>query len=126
MRFFIDECLSPALAQRLNATGDHDALHPRDYGRLGERDDTVLRRCLDEDRIIVTENARDFRRLVGAADIHPGLIILPSVARETAWRLLSAAVADLAAQANPDQALVNRVLEVAADGTLTYFDLPTA
>lgn len=55
MRLFIDECLSPALAHHLNQSGAHDALHPRDYGRLGERDDEVLARCLAADRVIVTE-----------------------------------------------------------------------
>ena len=49
MRLFIDECLSPVLAQRLNDSGLHDALHPRDYGRLGDPDHVVLRRCLDRD-----------------------------------------------------------------------------
>jgi predicted nuclease of predicted toxin-antitoxin system len=124
LRFFIDECLSPILARRLNATGEHDAAHPRDYGRLGERDDTILTRCVAEDRIIVTENARDFRKLVGAAPIHPGLIILASVGREATWRLLSIAIADLLAQTNPDQAMINRVLELGPDGHRTYYDLP--
>ncbi|WP_425542510.1 DUF5615 family PIN-like protein [Sphingomonas oligophenolica] len=52
MKLFIDECLSPALARHLNQSGTHDVLHPRDYGRLGERDDEVLARCLAEDRMI--------------------------------------------------------------------------
>jgi hypothetical protein len=29
----------------------------------------------------VTENADDFRKLAAAVDLHPGLIILPSIAR---------------------------------------------
>ena len=64
LRLFIDECLSPQLARHLNITGDHDATHPRDMGRLGEPDHVVLSRCLSEDRVIVTENAVDFRKLV--------------------------------------------------------------
>ncbi len=28
MKLFIDECLSPQLAARLNAAGRHDAVHP--------------------------------------------------------------------------------------------------
>ena len=36
MRLFIDECPSPLLARVLNETGEHDAIHPRDMGRLGE------------------------------------------------------------------------------------------
>ena len=65
MKLFIDECLSPELARRLNDSGLLEAIHPRDYGRLGEPDHIVLRRCLDEDRTIVAQNARDFRKLIG-------------------------------------------------------------
>jgi predicted nuclease of predicted toxin-antitoxin system len=90
---FIDECLSPQLALRLNATGHFDAVHPLHVGRRGEADYRVLEWCLAEDRAIVTENARDFRRLVGKTDVHPGLIILPAVDREGTWKLLEAALA---------------------------------
>jgi hypothetical protein len=55
----------------------------------------VLAWCIEEDRIIVTENARDFRRLIGKMELHPGLIILPSVDREGTWTLPQAAVAFL-------------------------------
>ena|SRR5215475_7635668 len=60
-----DECLSPELATRLNKTGRHDAIHPLHVGRRGEPDRRLLQRCVAEDRTIVTENARDFRRLIG-------------------------------------------------------------
>jgi predicted nuclease of predicted toxin-antitoxin system len=82
VRFFIDECLSPQLAIRLNNTGRHDAVHPLHVGRRGEPDHRVLAWCIAEDRITVTENARDFRHLIGKTELHPGLIILPSVDRE--------------------------------------------
>jgi predicted nuclease of predicted toxin-antitoxin system len=93
VRLFIDECLSPQLALRLNATGSFDAVHPLHVGRRGEPDHRVLEWCLAEDRVIVTENARDFRRLVGKTEVHPGLIILPAVDREGTWKLLQAALA---------------------------------
>lgn len=124
VRLFIDECLSPVLAARLNATGLHDALHPRDYGRLGEPDHLVLRRCLLEGRTIVTQNARDFRKLLGATDLHPGLIVLPAVGRERSWSLLEAAILAIAAQGELDGVLINRVLEVTASGEMAFFDLP--
>ncbi|MBV8189350.1 MAG: DUF5615 family PIN-like protein [Alphaproteobacteria bacterium] len=72
MRFFIDESLSPLLALRLNETGEFDAIHPLHVGRRGEADHRVLARCLEENRIIVTQNARDFRRLIGKVKTHPG------------------------------------------------------
>ena len=124
VRLFIDECLSPLLARRLNETGRHDARHPRDYGRLGEPDHLVLRRCLDESRVMVTENARDFRSLVGKTDIHPGLIILPATGREQSWILLSAVISAIEAEGDPNRTMINRVAEVAASGAMRIFDLP--
>jgi hypothetical protein len=38
---------------------------------------------------VVTENAEDFRKLAGSVELHPGLIVLPSVARNGSWRLCS-------------------------------------
>jgi predicted nuclease of predicted toxin-antitoxin system len=124
LKLFIDECLSPALARHLNQSGAHDALHPRDYGRLGERDDEVLARCLAEDRVIVTENAADFRKLVAREDIHPGLIILPNVTRDASLALLLAAIAYLEALGSPQDVIVNHVLEIDADGSARLYPLP--
>ncbi|MGZ8363816.1 MAG: DUF5615 family PIN-like protein [Caulobacteraceae bacterium] len=124
VKLFIDECLSPMLAARLNSSGLHDAIHPRDYGRTGEPDHVVLSRCLNESRIIVTQNARDFRKLAGAVDIHPGLVILPAVAREQSWNLLCAVIDTILAQGNPDQIMINRVAEVSAAGEVILYDLP--
>lgn len=124
MRLFIDECLSPELANRLNGSGAHEAVHPRDYGRLGEPDHAVLRRCLDEDRTIVTQNARDFRKLVGREEVHPGLIILPAVGRERSWTLLQAALQTIAAKGDPGEVMINRVAEVDETGVVQLFDLP--
>ncbi|MCA6298337.1 MAG: DUF5615 family PIN-like protein [Phenylobacterium sp.] len=124
MRLFIDECLSPVLAQRLNDSGLHNALHPRDYGRLGEPDHVVLRRCVDESRTIVTENARDFRKLVGATEIHPGLIVLPAVGREQSWDLLQAAIAAIEAPGDPGRTLINQVVEVTLSGEVSFYTLP--
>lgn len=109
---------------RLNASGEHDAIHPRDLGRLGERDDQVLAHCLRESRTIVTENAVDFRRLVAAAEIHPGLIILLSVSRVEAERLLDLVLAEFAIRGEPASAMINMVIEITPGGELTVYDLP--
>lgn len=124
MRLFIDECLSPRLAERLNATGEHDAIHPLHVGRRGERDDTILARCTREDRVIVTENGEDFRDLVARADIHPGLIVLPVLPREEAYGLLLQTIAFLAAKGDPMDVMVNHVLDVDRDGSCRLYPLP--
>ena len=126
MRFFVDECLSPQIAVRLNNSGQHDAIHPLHVGRRGEDDTAVLARCLAEDRIIVTENARDFRKLVAREAIHPGLILMPCVDRETSWRFLQTAISHLALTnlRRPEDAIVNHVLEVDMVGVCTLTPLP--
>lgn len=124
MRLFIDECLSPQLARHLNETGEHDAIHPRDMGRLGEPDHVVLGRCLAEDRVIVTENAVDFRKLVAREELHPGLILLPSVSRDLSFQLLTEATTYLASRGEPADVMVNHVLEVSDAGVFALFPLP--
>ena len=125
MKFFVDECLSPVLARRLNTLGI-DAFHPLDVGRRGERDDMVLARCVAEDRTLITENAKDFRGLVGRLDVHPGLIVFPAIDREGTWRLLSAVVDFLVQQENPRDYMFNRVLEICEDGTIRSSQLPVS
>jgi predicted nuclease of predicted toxin-antitoxin system len=114
LRFFIDECLSPAIATRLNEGGGHEAVHPLHVGRRGEDDATVLARCIAEDRIIVTENAGDFRKLAAREPFHPGLIVMPCVDKETSWRLLQAAIEHLDNRSGtrPEDEIVNNVLEI--------------
>lgn len=124
MRLFIDECLSPQLATRLNATGRHDAVHPLHVGRRGEPDHRVLARCIAEDRVIVTENARDFRKLVGRTALHPGLIVLPSIGREGTWMLLQTAIGFIEGRGDPTDAMVNHVLEVGESGGMAFLPLP--
>ena len=124
MKLFIDECLSPRLALWLNETGEHDAVHPLHVGRRGLPDHAVLAWCLDEDRTIVTENARDFRKLVGRTELHPGLVVLPALSREETWRLLQAAIAYLCERGEPSDVMVNRVLEIDEHGVMTLYDLP--
>lgn len=121
MRFFIDECLSPILARRLNESGEHEAIHPLDFGRRGERDDVIVEHCLVEDRVIVTENARDFRALLGGVDLHPGLIILPAIDREGTWRMLQMVIAFLVARGDPMKIMVNHVAEIDLTGTITLY-----
>ena len=129
MQFFLDECISPQVAERINAGGQHVAVHPRDIGRCGDIDHVVLRNAITEDRIIVTENARDFRGLVGKEESHPGLIILPCMAREQSMQSLRLAIAFLepeAAQAGaaPSDDMVNRVIEVDTSGQCRIYALP--
>ena len=124
MRLFIDECLSPRIARALNASGEHLAEHPLDFGGRGDPDYRVLQRCIARELVIVTQNARDFRALVRTTDIHPGLIILPCVGRERSFVLLRAAFAYLEARGNAMDAMLNHVLEIDEDGSIRFYPLP--
>lgn len=124
MRLFLDECLSPRVANELIAEEGHYVVHPRNQGGLGDADHTVLARCVQDDLIIVTENARDFRALAARADIHPGMIILPCLDRFAGKALLKAAIVYLKTLGDPSDIMVNKVLEVQSDGAMALYDLP--
>lgn len=125
MKWFIDECLSPGLAVSLCKNG-YDAVHPRNLGRRGDPDHVVLRKCLDEDRIIVTHNADDFRGLVGKTEIHPGLVILGDCSKAVSKRLLEDVIAHIVEKANPSPAdyMINRVIETGDAGDINDYLLP--
>lgn len=125
MKFFFDECISPSLSHHLNQIG-HDAIHPRDRGRLRDPDHVVLARAIEEDRIIVTENADDFRKLAAGVEVHPGLIILPSVARFEAQRLMELVIDHLLRTSGdrPQDLLVNSALTITVRGAIHIELLP--
>lgn len=114
MQLFIDECLSPKVALELIDIG-HYAVHPRNQGGMGEPDHAVLARATRENLVIVTENARDFRALVAREEIHPGIIIIPCTSREQSKAYLLSAIGYLAERGDPDDVMVNHVLEVEED-----------
>lgn len=65
MKLLLDEMYVPAIAERLRARG-HDvaSVHDPAYRRLeGEPDEEVWAPALADDRVLVSENVQDFRRL---------------------------------------------------------------
>ena len=83
----------------------------------------MLDRCIDQNLVLVTQNARDFRKLVGNRAIHSGMIVLPNLAREQTESLLRAAMDYLIRFNNPMDAMVNHVLDVMEDGEMLLSDL---
>ena len=126
MRLFLDECLSPRLANEMIAEDGHHVVHPRNQGGLGQADHTVLARCIQDDLELVTENAQEFHALATRAEIHPGMILLPCLDRYAAKALLKDAIEFQEAQGNPADIMVNKVLEAEADGRFTLHGLPEA
>jgi predicted nuclease of predicted toxin-antitoxin system len=75
-RFLIDENLSPLLAHHLASVHGFDAVHVRDCGLLGAPDEDVLAQAIMENRVVVTSNGADFRKLGARTPGHSGLAIL--------------------------------------------------
>lgn len=130
MRLFVDENLSPRLVSVGHDRG-YDATCARDRNLLGEPDPKILDFCVDEDRVCVTNNADDFRALVGDVELHPSLIVLPNVARGRQFQLLDAALAFIeqeaaAAGREPRDLMVNHVVEIEEDGAPERYELPVA
>jgi predicted nuclease of predicted toxin-antitoxin system len=126
LKIFIDENLSPGLV---------DVGHDRGYvttcarNLLGAPDYRILDFSIEEDRITVTNNADDFRELVGDVEIHPGLIVIPSLDRPNHLRLFDAALSFIEEQAaasdqTPRDLMVNRVVEIDDVGVCQLYDLP--
>ena len=111
MNLLIDECLSPLTALELSAHG-HYAIHPRNQGGVGDPDDDVMDRATHENLVVVTENGKDYRKIAGERDIHPGVIILPCTTRERSKALLLAAIEYLEGVGDPSDVMVNHILDV--------------
>ncbi len=74
MRFIVDECTGPQVAKWLQRQG-YDAVSVFDELR-GAEDDEIIRRALEERRILIS-NDKDFGRKVYAdGRCHTGVILL--------------------------------------------------
>lgn len=64
--------------------------------------------------------------LVAGAELHPGLIVLPSLTREATWRLLRLGLEHLAALGEASDVMVNHVPEVDGEGRRALHALAAA
>jgi predicted nuclease of predicted toxin-antitoxin system len=121
-KLLLDENLSPWVALHLQQEG-RDVAHIRDRGMLGEPDHVVLERAFAEDRVFVTANVGDFRRLAAAREIHAGIVLLEDGAlnRHEQLEVLRRVLNALDGESD----LVNRALVVTLDGGLDVEEIPT-
>ena len=92
MRWLVDECVDAALVELLRELG-HDAIYMSDVEPRAT-DAEVMRRAVNEDRLVLTED-KDFGELVfRQAKPVPGLILLriESARRSLKWPRLLAAI----------------------------------
>lgn len=120
MKFLVDECLSPVLVDEAHAAG-FEAYHVAHRGWSSLKDPQLYRRILEADLILVTNNRDDFLHLIGREERNPGLIvILENVRRGEQVELFRAALEALTGMTD----MINKVMEVARDGSLTVYELP--
>lgn len=124
LRFLIDENLSPALVEPARQRG-FEAMHVNFLGLRTETDWDLLKVITEQDWVLVTNNAIEFRGRYRDIELHPGVIfLLPAVRRAEQLRLFEAALHHV----STDGDIVNRALDVAFDrnraATVTAYDLP--
>jgi len=78
MRFFTDEDVYRAIAEKLREAG-YDAVSTPDADRLGEHDESQLKWASHENRTLITFNVADFARLhhewMDASRHHAGIVV---------------------------------------------------
>jgi predicted nuclease of predicted toxin-antitoxin system len=119
VRFLIDECLNASLVEVANAAG-YEAYHVNHLGKSGSEDYELQKLILREKYTFVTNNARDFQRLMAATDLHPGLVVILPCVMSAVQRALFQTVLD---KLGPKPNLVNRIVEVDLDAVRIY-ELP--
>lgn len=123
MKFLIDECLAPSLAELAREAGHPLSAHVVRRGMGGWSDARIMARVLEEDWTLVTRNADDFRPRAGSASsrpcyvgvpLHAGLVCLnpPAGARIAEQELFFRAALRVI---GPNGDLANEVLEVWPD-----------
>ncbi len=126
MKLLIDEDLSPTVANRLRVEDGIDAIHVRDRGKLGEPDQRLLEYAYEEDRILVTCNVGDFRRLASSREIHPGIVLLldGGLLRDEQVATVRKATEMIEAECAAGKDMVNRVLRISFEGAAEFENLP--
>ena len=98
MTLYLDEDLSPAIAERLRRRGI-DAVSAHEVGMTGHSDSTQLDYAVSAKRAIVTRNVRHFR-VLGAARVrsqtpHSGIILCPASLRGSEYGVIIDALIQL-------------------------------
>lgn len=85
------------------------AHHVEHRGLKGSPDWLLWKRALQDELILVTNNARDFRKLSAQSEIHPGVVlILPMAGPRVQRHLFKTGLEYLAKHRN----LINRIIEI--------------
>jgi predicted nuclease of predicted toxin-antitoxin system len=120
VRFLIDECLNRVLAWVARDHG-YDAAHVTMIGLGSTPDKVIAERAVQTGAVMVTNDARDYRRLYTRFVSHPGLVImLPSVGKARQVRLFEAVIAFIASE----ESIVNQLVEIDETGRIAVRPWP--
>ena len=122
MKFLIDENLSPKIAIELGKK-EHDAVHIRDKEMLGFEDEDVMNCALQEQRILVTSNIRDFYRIAAQlTESHPVIVFFQekSMPRSVQIASMFVAVQALESGLRDGNNLENQVLRIYQNGDTMF------
>lgn len=124
-KLLLDENLSPWIAVTLTRDG-YDVVHVRDRGLLQATDAQVFARAFDEDRIVVTFNCEDFKKLAGAVAVHAGLVFFEDsgLLRDEQLRLVRQALGHITDELAAGRDMVNRVLRIWIDAPHVFDSVP--
>lgn len=128
MKILVDENLTPDLTQLGNDRGYYTTcvLH---LGLVGRKDFQLVPYCIEHDYVLMSIDDGGPKDLAEAEGIHPGLIFLDVQGYDDMFTQAATAldyIEEQAALARDDTAafMVNKVVEVAGDGTCQHYDLP--
>ncbi|ASL01144.1 DUF5615 family PIN-like protein [Xanthomonas citri] len=135
LKFLIDECLSPSLADIALEQGHHQSTCVRNRGWAGKKDHQITQLAQDEDFTLVTHNARDFRGggelkpggHYALLEVHAGLVCITGDDLDLALQqdLFRVALDEIEVMDD----LINKCLEVLLDGdsyAVTVYDISSA
>ena len=110
-KFLIDENLSTSLVELAQQRG-YEAAHVVHLGLQAWKDWSLMEKVADEDWVLVTNNAVEFRGRYRGVALHPGVVfIVPNVRRGPQRDLFAAALDEV--DRNGD--LINAALDVTYD-----------
>jgi predicted nuclease of predicted toxin-antitoxin system len=80
MKLYLDDDSASALLQRLLQVAGHDVQVPAEVGLSGQTDTIHVAHAINQDRVCLTRNYRDFEHLhlliLQARGHHPGILVV--------------------------------------------------